>query len=36
MEMDKRLFFNENLTVDHPVSLYAATKKSNGIIGSFL
>ena len=29
---DKRLPFNEKLSVDHPVSLYAATKKSNELL----
>ena len=29
---DKRLPFNENQTVDHPISLYAATKKSNELL----
>ena len=29
---DKRLPFNEGLSVDHPVSLYAANKKSNELL----
>ena len=29
---DKRLPFSENLNVDHPISLYAATKKSNELL----
>ena len=32
MERIRKLPFNESHNVDHPISLYAATKKSNELI----